>query len=129
MYYAIGQAAIAVQCRETDESVRKMLGDLDCVETLVRCSAERAFMRVLEGGCSVPLGVRSEIVDGGLVLKGRVTSVDGKKVIEEEESGCVGEMNKEESVSVAEGVGMRLGKRMIGRGARELIASKDDRPE
>jgi hydroxymethylbilane synthase len=47
MYYAVGQAAIAVQCREGDAEVREMLGKLDCVETLIRCSAERAFMRVL----------------------------------------------------------------------------------
>jgi hypothetical protein len=64
-----------------------------------------------------------------LVLKGRVTSVDGTKVIEEMEEGVVDETKKEESVGIAEGVGQRLGAKMIARGARELIATKDERPE
>lgn len=85
----------------------------------------------MEGGCSVPLGVKTFIdEEGRLVLKGRVTSVDGTRVIEEQEEGVVGGgLNREASVDVALDIGKRLGAVMIERGARELIAQSFERPE
>jgi hydroxymethylbilane synthase len=44
MYYAVGQAAIAVQCRSDDADTLKMLEGLDHEETSLRTHAERAFM-------------------------------------------------------------------------------------
>ncbi|KAI9344231.1 porphobilinogen deaminase, dipyromethane cofactor binding domain-containing protein [Zopfochytrium polystomum] len=100
IYYAVGQGALAIEVRADDAVVLKMVKTLQHRDTFLRCSAERAFMRELEGGCSVPLGVFSEIVslDGGVAeadngqppstdqrtlhLRGSVTSLDGVTQVE-----------------------------------------------
>lgn len=81
MLHAVGQGALAVECRIDDDEVRKLLRPLDDRESRLRCTAERSFMRELEGGCSVPLGVWTELVatEKGqrLSIKGTVCSLDG----------------------------------------------------
>lgn len=77
--YAIGQGALGIECRDDDAATRKLLEPFSHVETLLRCVAERAFLRKLEGGCSAPVGVSSEYgADGVLHLTGGVWSLDGK---------------------------------------------------
>ena len=40
--------------------------------------AERAFLKKLEGGCQVPIAAYAQLIDGKVVMKGLVGSVDGK---------------------------------------------------
>jgi len=78
--YAIGQGALGIECRDDDAATRKLLEPFSHVETLLRCVAERAFLRKLEGGCSAPVGVSSEYgADGVLHLTGGVWSLDGQQ--------------------------------------------------
>ncbi len=49
--------------------------------TVLACIAERAFLRVLEGGCSVPVAVTSEVLPAGIRLAGGVWSLDGSRHI------------------------------------------------
>ena len=76
--YAIGQGALGIECREDDMATRQLLAPFSHVDTLLRCVAERAFLRTLEGGCSAPVAVESRLLDGVLYLKGGVWSLDGK---------------------------------------------------
>ena len=76
--YAIGQGALGIECREDDMATRQLLAPFSHVDTLLRCVAERAFLRTLEGGCSAPVAVESRLLDGILYLKGGVWSLDGK---------------------------------------------------
>jgi len=55
--YAVGQGALAVECRADDTETIERLKPLVHVPTLLATEAERAFLRKLEGGCSVPAGV------------------------------------------------------------------------
>lgn len=59
--YAVGQGALAVECRECDSSTLDLLSPLNDQETLLSVTSERAFMKSLEGGCSVPLAVQCEV--------------------------------------------------------------------
>lgn len=59
--YAIGQGALAIECREDDIPTIELLSKISDEETTLCCIAERAFMRALEGGCSVPIGVNSKM--------------------------------------------------------------------
>ena len=54
-----------------------------------RCLAERSFLRELEGGCQVPIGVNSEIQNDKLFLTGMVASIDGKRLIKDESIGNI----------------------------------------
>ena len=77
--YAVSQGALAVESRTNDAATNKILECLNDPDTLVVCSAERSLLRSLGGGCSVPLGVHSTIVDGALKIKAAVFSLDGRE--------------------------------------------------
>lgn len=77
MYYAVGQGALGIECRESDSFVRSLLKTLHHEETARRCEAERAFMAFLQGGCHAPIGVRSAIRNNKVWLAGKVWSLDG----------------------------------------------------
>ncbi len=89
--HAVGQGALGIECREGDAEVLERIGVLEHLPTSRRCLAERAFLRSLEGGCQVPIGVHSrfEGADGGgeLVLTGMVASLDGQRLIRDEARG------------------------------------------
>lgn len=76
--YAVGQGALGIECRQDDMATRQLLEPFSHVDTLLRCVAERAFLRTLEGGCSAPVAVESRIESNVLHLKGGVWSLDGK---------------------------------------------------
>jgi hydroxymethylbilane synthase len=65
---AAGQGAIAVQIRDDDERMRKLLAPLHDDETWTQVRAERAFLAALEGGCQVPIGALATERDGELTL-------------------------------------------------------------
>lgn len=93
MMYAVGQGALAVECRENDVETLKLLEPLHCPQTLLRVLAERSFLRTLEGGCSAPVAVSTKLtpIDNRymLHLKGGVWSLDGKTEIKDSEKTAV----------------------------------------
>jgi hydroxymethylbilane synthase len=54
---AAGQGALAVQCRHDDLRVFRLLELMNHEPTTRAVSAERAVLRILEAGCSWPIGV------------------------------------------------------------------------
>ncbi|XP_011820310.1 PREDICTED: porphobilinogen deaminase isoform X1 [Mandrillus leucophaeus] len=81
--YAVGQGALGVEVRAKDQDILDLVGVLHDPETLLRCIAERAFLRHLEGGCSVPVAVHTAMKDGQLYLTGGVWSLDGSDSIQD----------------------------------------------
>jgi len=75
--HAVGQGALAVECRDDDMDTLAMLANLHHRETVLATIAERSFMKTLEGGCSVPVAVNSKVLDNGVSLHGGVWSIDG----------------------------------------------------
>ena len=63
MFFFCFKGALAVECREGDEFIQGLLHKLIDDKTTFQIIAERSFMQFLEGGCSIPLGVRSEFVE------------------------------------------------------------------
>jgi hydroxymethylbilane synthase len=53
---AAGQGAIALQCRANDSSVRSVLRRINDPVSWDCVTAEREFLRLVGGGCSVPIG-------------------------------------------------------------------------
>ena len=112
---AVGQGALVVEIREGDARARAMCAALSHWPTAWACGAERACLRVLEGGCSVPVGVSTTLADGTLTLTGCVTSLTGDRHVEH---------TLEERVATledAEAVGARLAKILIDTGARAIL--------
>ncbi|KAK4687091.1 hydroxymethylbilane synthase, partial [Tremellales sp. Uapishka_1] len=65
LMHAVSQGALGVEIRSGDERLRTALQGMGHWPTEWRCGAERGLLRVLEGGCSVPVGVESELIEGG----------------------------------------------------------------
>ncbi|ALC42998.1 l-3-02640 [Drosophila busckii] len=91
LLYAVGQGALAVECRANDVQILTMLQKLMCLNTTCRILAERSFLKTLGGGCSAPVAVWSKLngeahqqSDSGLSLIGAVWSLDGAIEIRDE---------------------------------------------
>uniref|UniRef100_A0A1A9X150 hydroxymethylbilane synthase n=1 Tax=Glossina brevipalpis TaxID=37001 RepID=A0A1A9X150_9MUSC len=99
LLYAVGQGALAVECRETDAEILKMLRSVMCVRTTCCVLAERSFLKTLGGGCSAPVGVISRFNDndGSLHLDGAVWSLDGTVEIRDKLS-CRTDIEKKDIV-------------------------------
>jgi hydroxymethylbilane synthase len=85
--HAVGQGALGIECRQGDQAVLETIKVLEHLPTARRCLAERAFLRALEGGCQVPIGVNSRLEGDSLVLTGMVASLDGLRLIRDEVRG------------------------------------------
>ena len=80
---AVGQGSVAIEVsRAIDESLKqKITAACDHGETSYRLRAERAYLRILEGGCSIPVFALATVNDDVLTLKGGIVSLDGKERI------------------------------------------------
>ncbi|MGL5942370.1 MAG: hydroxymethylbilane synthase [Waterburya sp.] len=111
--HAVGQGALGIECRDGDEEILKVLKVLEDPESSDRALAERAFLRELEGGCQVPIGVNTSIENEILTLTGMVASLDGKRLIKDSING---DRNNSEQL------GRDLATRLRGQGAGEILA-------
>ena len=94
----MGQGALGIECRAGDTAVLETIAVLEHQPTARRCLAERAFLRSLEGGCQVPIGVNTHFENDELVLTGMVASIDGQRLLRE---SCRGPATDPEAIGVA----------------------------
>ncbi|KGF72006.1 hydroxymethylbilane synthase [Neosynechococcus sphagnicola sy1] len=110
--HAVGQGALGIECRDGDPEVLELLQALSHQPSTYRCHAERAFLRTLEGGCQVPIGVDTAIAGDQLTLIGMVASLDGQRLIQDRVVGAVTE---------AEQLGVTLAQQLRQQGAQEIL--------
>lgn len=110
--HAVGQGALGIECRVDDPEVLSLIQAIEHVPTRDRTLAERAFLRSLEGGCQVPIGVNTQLEGDTLTLTGIVASVDGTKFVKDTVTG---------SASTAEQLGTELAQRLRQQGAQEIL--------
>jgi len=77
MLSAPAQGAIGIEIRKDDDEAIKAVTPLNHAETQIAITAERAFLRGLDGSCRTPIAALAEIVDGGLNFRGEVIAKDG----------------------------------------------------
>lgn len=116
--YAVGQGALAVECRDDDVEILDMLSTLIHPTTEKETIAERTVMRELEGGCSVPIGVASVWTSdySTMELSAVVSSLDGSKILTAKRSLVV------ESISDAQELGSQVARQLLKEGASQLLA-------
>ena len=120
--HAVGQGALGIECVEGKPEVLEIIKVLEHTTTSRRCLAERAFLRELEGGCQVPIGVNSQVSNEELTLTGMVASLDGKRLIRDQASG---------SAADPESIGIELAGKLKQQGAGDILKEIFDevRPE
>jgi len=110
---APGQGAVAVQVRSDDRRARDLVGRLDHPPTAVEVTAERTFLRRIEGGCQVPAGARAVLDGSTITLTTLVCSPDGRRAIAASSVGSADE---------AAAVGLAAADRALRAGADEILA-------
>jgi hydroxymethylbilane synthase len=112
---AVGQGALAIECRGNDADVLALLGLLNDPDTERTVAAERRLLGLLNGGCQVPIGAYARLESGvdnaGILLNGMVSSPDGTRMLRESASGT-------DPLQVGADVAQAL----LGRGADHLLA-------
>ena len=111
--HAVGQGALGIECKEDNEEVLQLIKVLNDELSSKACLAERSFLRELEGGCQVPIGVNSSIQKNQILLTGMVASIDGKRLIKDITVGSIDE---------PDAVGKDLAKKLIAQGAGEILS-------
>jgi len=81
---AVGQGALAIECRADDLAVRELLRPLQDAETAIRISAERGVMLAVEGNCQVPVAAYALRTPTGLWLRGLLADNDGGNLRQEQ---------------------------------------------
>ncbi|SDX63763.1 MULTISPECIES: hydroxymethylbilane synthase [Salimicrobium] len=80
---AIGQGALAIQCRDDDDELRELLAKLNHEYTAATVSAERKFLHDLDGGCQVPIGGYAYREGDKYTLSALVGTPDGETILHE----------------------------------------------
>lgn len=113
MIPAVCQGTLGIEIREDDEEMKKLLNFLKDEETDIRTRAERKFLKVLEGGCQVPIAGYSIIKDNKISMKVMLSSLDGKTVLADEANA---------DIKDAEQLGQKLADSLIAQGGKKILA-------
>ncbi|SDI92233.1 hydroxymethylbilane synthase [Salimicrobium halophilum] len=84
---AVGQGALAIQCRDEDEELRNLVAQLNHEYTEATVAAERKFLHDLNGGCQVPIGGYAYREGDEFTLSALVGTPDGETILHEIVSG------------------------------------------
>jgi hydroxymethylbilane synthase len=82
MVPAPAQGAMLAVAMEKDAFCREALAQLNHKETEICTFVERQFLKVLEGGCTAPIGALATIQDNEIHFEGNLFSIDGKEKLE-----------------------------------------------
>ncbi|GAB3827832.1 hydroxymethylbilane synthase [Pontibacter rugosus] len=113
---ATGQGSVAIECAKSLEpELKKGLKQaLNHTETHVSLLAERAFLRTMEGGCSIPTFALARLTDNGICITGGIISLDGQALLRETLEG---------PTVTAEEMGEELANIILGQGGDEILKS------
>ncbi|MFP7477983.1 hydroxymethylbilane synthase [Terribacillus saccharophilus] len=85
---AIGQGALAIECRDTDMELIELLAKINDSYTQQTVAAERTFLYLMNGSCQVPIAGVAHMEEDDVVLTALIASADGKQVFKEEVRGA-----------------------------------------
>ncbi len=91
MLPAVGQGALAVECRAGDDRVRRLLGPLHDPRSAACSAAERAMLAVLDGSCRTPIAGFAELDGDRLTIEGLLLTPDGSAETHGRRSGPMAE--------------------------------------
>ena len=109
---AVGQGALAIETRQDDAEVLLVLEFLNDNDTIAAVTAERAYLREVQGGCQVPVGVHGEVNGDQLLLEATILKIDGTREVREQICG---------NCSEAEALGVKLAQQMLAAGGKEIL--------
>jgi hydroxymethylbilane synthase len=110
---AIGQGALAIECRDDDAETLRRVQRFDDRTTARAVVAERAFLRRLSGDCKTPLAAHATVDGARLVIEGLVGAPDGSTLLRHRLEGTADD---------GDAVGTALAEELLAQGADRLLA-------
>jgi hydroxymethylbilane synthase len=108
---APGQGALAVVARRDDSGLLEILKSVEHPLTRAEAEAERELVRVLEGGCKVPVGAIASAKHDTIRLTASIFSLDGKQRLVAETNGSI------QNPSL---IGKEAGEELLDKGAKKI---------
>lgn len=112
---AVGQGALAIECRQADKETRELLEFLNDRCTRLCTEAERGFLATVEGGCQVPVGVHAVSAEAGIRVEAVIASLDGSTLLRDALEAEIKDAQE------ARAVGINLAEKLLARGGREIL--------
>lgn len=111
---AVGQGSVAIEVHEQLSAAKraKVTEVLNHTETAYCLKTERAFLKTMDGGCSIPVFGLAKLNADEIQIKGGIISLDGQRLILKEKSGSIGE---------AERLGSELAHEVLSSGGKEIL--------
>jgi len=78
---SVAQGAVAIEVRKGEKEIIERLKSIDHEQTHKTVDEERTFLRIVEGGCKVPVACFGKFEEGKFILSGFVGDLTGKKII------------------------------------------------
>jgi hydroxymethylbilane synthase len=113
---AVGQGSVGIECAVTlaDDKKRVLKTLLNHSKTEVCLRSERAFLKKLQGGCSIPVFGLATVTDDQITLSGGIVSLDGTELIRRVATGPAADADK---------LGEELATELLEAGADRILAA------
>ncbi len=130
MLPAMGQGALGIECALDNVELITYLKSLEDLPTSICCVAEREFIKVLEGGCQVPIGVFARLESRNLIesnqskdaqllhLDAIIGLPDGSASMRSQLTKTLDSVNPKQS---AKELGIKLAQHFLDNGARDML--------
>jgi hydroxymethylbilane synthase len=112
MIPAVSQGAIGIEIRENDSNMETIMNGINHDETMAITTAERAYLKSMEGGCQIPIGCYTTKNGDNFSFTGLVADLKGKRCIKLTLNGKFEE---------AETIALEVSKQMVAKGATEIL--------
>ncbi|MFH0709155.1 MAG: hydroxymethylbilane synthase [Pseudomonadota bacterium] len=113
MIPAMGQGALGIETIN-EPWVLEIAAMLEDTGSRIETTIEREFVDTLQGGCQVPIGISARVLnDGNVSIRSTLGMPDGSDIMGEEITVSLDEIN---------GVGESMARRLIDKGAMELLS-------
>jgi hydroxymethylbilane synthase len=109
---AVGQGALALECRAADDHTRRLLVGVADADAADAVAAERGFLLAVGGDCNTPLAAHARVRAGSVSLRAQVSDPDGQEWFEE-----AGEARRSDAAAL----GAELARRLLDRGAGRVL--------
>ncbi len=112
MLPAVSQGALGIEIKQGNQKISSLIEPFHNEKTAAAITAERSFLRKLEGGCQVPIGALAVVKGDSLNLQGFVSDLYGKRYFRGKISNPVKE---------AEQTGIQLATVLANQGAKQIL--------
>lgn len=109
---APAQGALAVQVRSCDSELAELVSKIEDKYSRITAETERCVLARMKGGCSIPVGVYSQISCGIVNIDAVISDIEGKKYIK---------LSATAPVEQAKICGRRLADKMLDAGGQEIL--------